>query len=254
MNRRKLFFPAVLLAVSFSLSGCGLKLTRLSAADEDALVAYSAACVAKYNKNQLKGLTGVSEDENQDAEKKETTDQESSKKAKDNAAEKNGTDNGSADKKSAESGNDSASADSGQQAQLYSLNDALGIAGVTVTAVNSQVSDSYKSGDFVSLMPEKGKEYLVINFTASNTSGADQSLDLLSKNAVYTATVSGSNTAQNETTILLNDLSTYQGTIRNGETQNLVLLFQFDKDVLDSLTDVGLSVSVNGADYNLMIG
>ncbi len=238
MKKLHRFLPAVLIFCSLFLTGCGTKLLKLTDEQEKAVVAYSAAAVSKYNKNQEKGITGppatpTKKDDSSDKDKKDQKDQKD-KSTDDNKS--SGTEN---PEQTSPEGD-------GAAANKVSLNDALQLSGVTITLVNSEVKSVFNSTNYYSLMPEKGKEFLVLNFEITNTSGADQPVDFLSKNATYTAKVNGATSAENDKTILLNDLATYQGTVKNGETQTLVLLFQFSEDTISNLTSVGLSVTVNG--------
>ena len=238
MKKLHRFIPAVLIFCSLFLTGCGTKLLKLTDEQEKAVVAYSAAAVSKYNKNQEKGITGppatpTKKDDSSDKDKKDKEDKE----------DKSTDDNKSS---ATENPEQTSPEGDGAAANKVSLNDALQLSGVTIKLVNSEVRSVFNSTNYYSLMPEKGKEFLVLNFEITNTSGADQPVDFLSKNATYTAKVNGATSAENDKTILLNDLATYQGTVKNGETQTLVLLFQFSEDTISNLTSVGLSVTVNG--------
>lgn len=52
------------------------------------------------------------------------------------------------------------------------------------------------------------------------------------------------------TTILMQDFSTYQGTLKAGDTVETVLLFQVP-DSVESVDDLVLEVSVDGNNYQI---
>ena len=82
MKKLHRFLPAVLIFCSLFLTGCGTKLLKLTDEQEKAVVAYSAAAVSKYNKNQEKGITGppatpTKKDDSSDKDKKDKEDKSS---------------------------------------------------------------------------------------------------------------------------------------------------------------------------------
>jgi hypothetical protein len=77
-------------------------------------------------------------------------------------------------------------------------------------------------------------------------------LDLLSKRYKYNFTINGTEVVANDTTILLNDLSTYQATLKPNEEVELVLLFQFNASKLSNMTNQSMEM-IKG-DQTIKIG
>ena len=225
MNKRKIIVLFFLCIFTFSMTGCGDKLEKLSKEQEDAIVAYSTACVGRYNKNQNKGFIRYAEEKKAETktDKKEQKSEENASKP-DNATKETGT----------------------------SLNDALKVEGMNFTSEGTQVTEKYTYGDYVSLRPNSGKSYLVYKVKGTNTSQNEVNIDFLSKGYKFNFTINGTEVASNDTTILLNDLSTYQATVKPGEEVELVLLFQFPSSKVANMTSQSMEM-VDG-DQTIKIG
>lgn len=66
---------------------------------------------------------------------------------------------------------------------------------------------------------------------------------MLKKNLKYRVVINGDKTVAAQTSILLNDLGTYQGTIAGGSAQECVLLFETEKQNVEDITSLQLKVS-----------
>ena len=69
MRKNKLVSLMVLGVVTFSMTACGDKLTKLSPENEKAVVSYASAVVSKYNKNQDKGFIRYEEEKKSNEDK-----------------------------------------------------------------------------------------------------------------------------------------------------------------------------------------
>lgn len=227
MRKNKLVSLMVLGVVTFSMTACGDKLTKLSPENEKAVVSYASAVVSKYNKNQDKGFIRYEE------EKKSNEDETKNETKQEDDTNNNSTNNGN---------NES----------TVSINDALAIEGMTFTSQSTKVEEKYTYGDYYALLPSSGNSFVVYTVKGKNTSSAEINLDLLSKKYKYNFIVNGTDVVANDTTILLNDLSTYQANIKPGEEVELILLFQFPKSKLNSMTNQAMEMIKN--DQAIKIG
>lgn len=233
MNKRKIIVLFFLCIFTFSMTGCGDKLEKLSKEQEDAIVAYSTACVGRYNKNQNKGFIRYAEEK-----KTETKTDKKEEKSENKSEQKDGQEQNNPDNATKETGT--------------SLNDALKVEGMNFTSEGTQVTEKYTYGDYVSLRPNSGKSYLVYKVKGTNTSQNEVNIDFLSKGYKFNFTINGTEVASNDTTILLNDLSTYQATVKPGEEVELVLLFQFPSSKVANMTSQSMEM-VDG-DQTIKIG
>lgn len=248
LNKTGIISAAFIVSAALSLTGCGTRLTSLTSDEEKSIVAYSAAVVSKYNKNQKKGYIRYQvDDSSKKSDSSNSSDSTSSQTdngstGSESTASSSGTDSGG----TATEGPADASSGSSTSVQELSLNDALGILGVSFGTPSTSVSNAYKFGDYVSLTPKQGYAYIVCTSHVVNNSGADVNLDMRSLGYTYYFTVNGTETAQNENTILLNDLATYQATLKAGEETDLVLLFQFKQDVLSNMQSQSFEMTRDG--------
>lgn len=107
-----------------------------------------------------------------------------------------------------------------------------------------KICDAYpESGDsfYFAMTPRTGKKLLVLEFNASNVSGADAELDMFSKDSSFKIKVNGENEQYALSTLLLNDLATYKGVIPAGQSETLVLVGEVDEDLASNITSIGVS-------------
>lgn len=221
--------------LSLSLTGCGLipSLYSMTDEEEDQIVSYASKVVSKYNTLQGDGITRVysSDYEKEEDKTEETTD---------DIAEEEPTSQGETDVVE-------------DTTKYVTLDAALEQPGISFSYQGLNVSSSYVEGDYLSLTPDKGYDYLIMQFQLTNTNTEETMIDILSKHPSFTVTVDGATVAKNEQTILLMDLATYQSTIEAGGTANAVLLFQVPTGSASSESSVALQVKVGGADYDISL-
>ncbi len=231
----------LLLALSLVAGGCGEKPMTLTKEEEAVIVSYAAHVVSKFNTRQPDGLVHVPEEVYQE----KTSAEEPKERDTENEIDAQDTENGSDGQDTQGDGaawpsdgqNGDAQGDASESAQGVSLTEALGFEGLTVECSDIQLSPSYVKPDFYSLDAAPGKTFLIINFLLTNTSDKDIDCDMLSRRVGFSAEVNGSVRAAAKTTILLNDLGTYQGIISAGQSAEAVLLFEVPADIaqIDSL-------------------
>lgn len=128
----------------------------------------------------------------------------------------------------------------------YNLSDILEIEGIDFYVKQFNIDDAYVDEGVFSTTASPGNKFLILDISATNNSQNAVNVDMLSKACEFSLTLNESSTAKAQTTILLNDLSTYQGTIAAGETEDLVLLFQFSSGALEYVDSISMDVTMNG--------
>lgn len=118
----------------------------------------------------------------------------------------------------------------------YSVEEVLHFAdGVSLIYRGYQFLTSYPEnavGSAFSLDATPGKKFLVLNYTLYNQSGAAQNFNFMgddSEKFVFKVVVNGEVARTALITLLADDLSTYIGTVDNGNGEDLVLLFEIDE-------------------------
>lgn len=93
-----------------------------------------------------------------------------------------------------------------------------------------ELAQSYPSGEeggiFFSMDATEGMQLLVLKFTVSNTSSADQTLDMLEHDAKFRISVNGETGENALSTMLLNDLQAYKDVIPAGSSVELVSIVE----------------------------
>lgn len=116
--------------------------------------------------------------------------------------------------------------------------------GITITYTGYEVCDTYPedglSKEYLSLDATAGKKLLVLEFTAQNSSAAEVSANFFSTKAGFSVDLGDGTKQKAMISMLMNDMSTYIGTIPAGESQNLVLLFEIDESKASNLEGVQL--------------
>ena len=87
-------------------------------------------------------------------------------------------------------------------------------------------------GDFlIAIDATSGKQLCIVKFNVSNLTASDQILDMYAKNGRFSLKIEGGSTIPAQSTLLIDDLYTYAGTIPAGGTEELVLVFEVPEGV-----------------------
>ncbi len=120
-------------------------------------------------------------------------------------------------------------------------------AGVEVAFQGQELCDSYPAGgDYLSLNASEGKKLLILHFTLTNKGSEEQAIDMLASGTAFHVTVNESYTRRALTTMLLEDLSTYMGTLPAGESADTVLAIEVSGEMAENIS--ALSVEVKNGD------
>lgn len=116
--------------------------------------------------------------------------------------------------------------------------------GIAITYTGYKISDAYpddgSANGYLALDATAGKKLLVLEFAVQNNSSADATVDFFSTTSSFSVDMGNGAKENAMTTMLMNDMSTYIGTIPTGGSQNLVLLFEVEQSVAESMTGVQL--------------
>ncbi len=234
MKKRNVQIAAIAMA-GLMLTGCGDAAYDLTDSEESIIVNYAAHMVTKYNTYQKEGLTYVNMEEDT-----EEADSEAPVAPDDTADDVNASGGNGAE----------ATANAAEAESAASLDEIFGQDGLSLSYVGVRLEASYVEDSYYALQADPGYTYLVVGIDITNNSEADVDVDYLSRQPKFSATVNGEARSQAETTILMQDFSTYQGTVNAGGTVETVLLFQVP-DSVESVDDLVLEVSVDGNNYQI---
>lgn len=238
MKKQRASLLIVTLISALFFSGCGTSMYELTDSEEEIIVHYAAYAVAKHNIFQKDGAKVVdaglyeAESEEPETEIPDTEDTEAE------------TETGQS---SLPQGTDGQSTEHIPDGEAISLADAIGQSGIlNVTYQGCSVADNYQEGNYYSVQADAGNTYVIMQFTMQNQTSASVEVDTLELNPTFQACFNGADWVQEEVTLLLNSLSTYEGIIEAGGQADVVLLFQIPQEQAEQLSDISLSVLLNG--------
>ncbi len=268
MRVRKRIAACILVSsMALSLGGCGLvpEMTDLTDEDQEQIALYCSRVISKFNIHQDRGLVSLIEDPAakpaQGEKSQEETPQgtgtdegQNGEDQQDTSDDSGSGDSGSDSSDSGSSGHRDDGSESSDQSQdlgnITTLTEAIGVEGVTFLYKGAKVSSDYRSGEVYDLTPDEGNELLVMRIKSKNTTDKDLTLTLPSLGLRFEAAY-GDVTATSQATLLLNDLTTFDGTIKADRSKNLVILFQSPTGTVKKASDVTLSLPRGNITYNI---
>lgn len=99
---------------------------------------------------------------------------------------------------------------------------------------------------------DAGKTFYVMKFKMTNITNEDVTVDNASKSPIVKL-VSEAVTVKSEVTFLTGDFSTYQGTIKAGESVETILLFEVSESVAEQIKAPTLQITVGNLTKNLKL-
>lgn len=222
---------AAVLLMGVFLTGCGNAIPEMTQEEQALVVEYAANELLKYDTGYETRLT------------LEELSREPLEDAVQEAAEEKVPEEEMEASKSAEDGSKAASEDkggslpdevevidntAGEAVLDISMEEFLKLEGAELTYTGCEVTDSYPSEKkedefFFFMSATEGKKLLVLKFELTNISDGELALDMAKTDTRYKIIADGEE-KNALTTLLLNDLAYYQGTVEPGQSVELVLV------------------------------
>lgn len=239
----KIRFVMAAAVAAILLGGCGEKPYTLTEEEQNIVVDYSAHVVAKYNTSQKEGLSYVAASDTQIPLETEKVEQAQTEETSQNSGStgENGFDVTESTEASQETGNTPAT-----------LSELFGKDDIEITYTGATLDENYMESTYYSMDASAGKQYLVVGIDITNNGSAEAQVDNMTLAPAFSITAGTDVSVSQETTVLLKDFSTYQGTIAAGATQSTVLLFEVP-DTVTETANLALYVSVSGAGYQITL-
>lgn len=233
MKNKKMRPFIILLAGTLivSLSGCGNMIPTLSEEQEALVVEYASTAVLKHDANYQGKLVDLSTLSNEEETPEEETSQEPVEEA-DIPKEPEQMQEPQQDVLSAEQAEAEIQADAEQ---------ILGLQDVSLTYSGYEVDEFYpKNGNeiYFVMNATPGNNLLVVKFTLRNLLNEEQNIQI-QPGTVRVKIIMNGEEKNALTTMLLNDLATYQGILGPNEETELVVVGEYpveDLQVIDSLS------------------
>lgn len=131
--------------------------------------------------------------------------------------------------------------------------DLLGRSDISITYKDYVISQQYpatdEEGKFIYLEASEGYQLFVVRFKVSATTENAADISLIDENIDYKIVCNDSKAAKPMLTILMEDLGTLETTVKPGEEQEAVLVFQISDEMKDSLNNVKLFIQYNEIEH-----
>ena len=243
--RKKIFLIAVIIGVcGFLLTGCtiGDEMVSLTESEEDAVVAYAAHVITKYNKYCVDGLVNPSpkpkEEETVAEEEFESEEQEVPAESQTPSESQASSES----QQPSESSGTSSQSSGNSGSKRVSMTSAMGFDGVSFKYQGYDVTKEISEGSYFSIDAADGMKYIKLNFKMKASKAT--AVNVMAKDARFRLTINGGDTYLSQATLLLNDLSTFEDKLTKGETRNVILVFEADNSVVKSVDSLTLEVTM----------
>lgn len=223
MKKQKIRLLAIVFALCFILTGCGATpMYELTETERSYIVHSAANILAKHNIKQTDGINSTVPRE----EQLNDTSEESTEDA------------------------DAIDLNEPGISGLLTYAEAVGQTKLEVTYKGMKMDDGYQEGPYYMLNPpDKGKKYAILSYTYRNPYIDPIKVDAFSAGPVFYANFGDDNYIKQESTFLTYSVPTYVGTLKAGEKQDVVLIFQVDEKMPNDAKVHKMQVDVNGKKY-----
>lgn len=227
--KKKLLLGGLLGACAGVLCGCGEEPYELQENEQEIIVNYAAHIVAKYNVEQPEGYQYVYIPKDD-----ETAEDEASEDTADEAAQENPDTQDAA----AQMPDSTETVDGTQQSTETTLSEALGLKEIQAVYTGAELTDQYAG----TVVPESGKQLLVLHVTLQNPTDKTQKCDILSILPTFRVKVNQTTEATSELTILPDNLATWETDLKAGASEDTVIIFQVDQTAVTQIDQLELEV------------
>lgn len=235
MKKHVIFLYTI--AVSIMLVGCGESIPDMTDTETAVVTEYATNLLVKYSTLADRAL--LNEKELEEGIIKEAEERERLLKVKElENMYLNGTDE-VADAEKGNSQNNGTGTTGGVSVPQLSVDEFFTESNFAIDYSSYTLCDSYpESGEeefFMAMDATPGNQLCIVRFNVSNLTASDQGLDMYSKKGRFSLRMEDGSKVSAQSTLLMDDLSTYTGTIPAGGNQELVLVFE----VPDGLSQMG---------------
>ena len=212
------------IAAAVFMTGCGAEVPELTEEETEIISEYAAGVLLKYDRVHGGRLMSEAEYEMEENKKAE-------REAAASAAEQQNEEENAAEESAA---SDTEVVDVSQDAEVVvpsTIEEYYDIQDITFQYTGYELTDSYPSDSeednvFFAMDATEGMQLLVLKFTATNVSSADQTLDMIGYGVRFKVSVNGGSGENVLSTMLLNDMQNYKGVISAGTGTELVSIVE----------------------------
>lgn len=244
---------AIVLAGAVLFGGCSSKIAEMTDEQQQQVGEYAAFAMLRYDAQHRSRLVDYSEveaaDEAERAAEEARIAAEEAKKRETEKKDQKDNDQNVIDR-TEENPDEGYTSDTMEDFLGLLPGTLLSYKGYTIQA--SYPEDNDVSEYFI-VEANPGKKFLVLWYTLYNGSGADQDVNFLSDNVAFKSKVNDEVTVTALVTMLNDDMSTLQTTLRDNEEIDCVLIYEIDESVADNLSSIIVKLSKSGADWERQV-
>lgn len=241
------------ITAAISMTGCASIMPDLTEEETEIISEYASGVLLKYDRVHRSRLMDESEFE---AEENKKTEREAARAAEQAEREE---DSAEEDASGESPANDTEVVDVSQNAEEQAvpatIEEYYDIQDITFQYTGYELTHSYPSDleeeVFFAMDATEGMQLLVLKFTATNGSAADQTLDMLERGVRFKVSVNGGSGENVLSTMLLNDLQTYKGVIPAGSGVELVGIVEVPQSVTVESIDLTMRGDAGNVTMNL---
>jgi len=255
-NNKKMIVISLAMVCAMALSACSLDpMPNLSEENKDAVVSYSTGILMEHDKHHISRY--LEDEELQEeltrlqtlADNKVNSQVYSLKNQEEKEAEKKA-------KQDALDSTPVVDNATGTTTLSSYIDEVCEYSDFTIRFKGYKVCDSYpESTDslYFVMEPTSGKKLLILEFVASNVTGEDKVLNMMDSEAKFLVTVNGNKTQYVLSTLLLDDLASFKGTIGAGQSETLVLVTEVDELSAQDITSVTLNMEIGSRNATISL-
>ena len=245
---------AVLFSImlAFSLCGCGMFASLDLTEEESGLIAeYAAGLLKKYNRNGAKLMNPDTLQEEETAQQEEPEEPEipEEEPKADEPEAAFSAEELSFEDLSEENPDELGVEDVSGEEIAYSSDSmaaCLGLSGIEVNYQGYDVCDTYPDQPdnswLISMSARKGKKLVVVRFELANNSSDKQQCDILNAGKQYRLIVNNEKRINETVTVLMDSFSQYSATLDAGASEEAVLIFELDEELVDQVNSLDLVI------------
>ncbi len=247
MKKNKLIGCLTIIMVFMSFTGCGNQANPVVDQNLNSISEYAAVMLLKYDANSRSRLVDMATIE--EYERKQNAWKEANKTQDKN--QQKDEDTGMrpvVDTPTVDIGSETPDNTCNSIEDFFDLPD-----NVTITGGEYILCDSYPQNqdEYFTIEAEQGKKLLVLSFQIDNQNGQEQQVDLFHKQTSYVVTINKEHTFNAMTTMLMNDMITYENTLPSMGSENIVLVVEIDSQLQGNIESISVRFANGSKKYTI---
>lgn len=244
MRKGKKIGVVFLTAVTLFFTACGSSIPEMTEEENAQVVEYAAGLLLKYDENHHSRLVEEPEKTEEEiaAENEASVGRQIPEQKREIAVEEQAA----SEQQAPEVINVSSEAAVEENRSIVEF---YGIEGAEITYAGHELKDLYPDNDteevYFAIHAAPGFKLLILNFDVKNIGGQDINLDMIAKNAKFKISINGDTPKYALTTMLMDDLASYIGTVPAGASQRLVLVCEIPEGKTGAIDTIDLQMKTD---------